>query len=482
MASVACMTSTSDSALNVLSGYIGTPQYNELPHVVKMAVQCCQRIVQEFHDRQVTRADFPRVEIVSLFRQTNEFAMLPTELQAAIRNWLVQLFEWGKQVDPVFVESPLPVTAPAGRISATFAGQSVTKQEIPGGIGDLSDKPVSPPHYQTPLVAKQDRPALLQRYIESEAFNYLSEAEKDKVRTLCTTGQNLGDAAMCAVDFKPTPVYTPGVPLVLWDPRPRICLDWARCDGGTWDMYVTVTHGIRFAPEVPVEQKVAEAKASMVYEETGEQSSEWSGVAPLVSEPLRGRAENVCMVDDFDVFGDPIMQQPALTEEQPTTEQRLISVLNSLFQADPGIIRALLDVRIPCGPALADQEFCLVCSSPPSDDKPGGYVVSGLGLLNGLLKALSIPGVAATYDTEDATKAITGFTTYKGEQTETSKPAAEYSADPIEAATERAQDDRYLRQEVLRARQDKDLEALDKDVANRFSFLDRSKVTEEASI
>lgn len=101
------MTSTSDSALNVLSGYIDTPHYNELPHVVKMAVQCCQRVMQELHLQLVTRADLPRVEIVSLFRQTNEFALLPTEVQSAIRNWLVQCLEWGKQVDPVCTEVPV---------------------------------------------------------------------------------------------------------------------------------------------------------------------------------------------------------------------------------------------------------------------------------------------------------------------------------------------------------------------------------------
>lgn len=286
------MTCSSDPALNVLSGYIDTPHYNELPHVVKMAVQCCQRVVQELRLQLVTRADLPRVEIVSLFRQTNEFALLPTEVQSTIRNWLVQCLEWGKQVGPVnvgdpvylpvFVEPPplVTVTTPADRIGAMFDGQSVTVQEIPWGNGDLTEKTNQPEAKKLTEPSDAAIAASLRGFIGSDVFLALHPKERQQVEYWLLSLES--DASDTIVDPKVCSVGMSSYTRVnrertrdgdiFFDRSPCLCID-RNVGVEPFDLYVTVTHGIRFASEVPVEQKVAEAKASVVYEETGEQSS-----------------------------------------------------------------------------------------------------------------------------------------------------------------------------------------------------------------
>lgn len=132
---------------------------------------------------------------------------------------------------------------------------------------------------------------LLRRFIHTEVFHGLCEAEKLQVEHWLKTLDGVEDIApdpkSCSVGLDSHSVVVRELCKggdIYWQKRPCLCLD-RTCGEAPYDMYVTVTHGIRFAPEVPVEQKVAEARASIVYEETGEQSSKRCGVVPLFSEP-----------------------------------------------------------------------------------------------------------------------------------------------------------------------------------------------------
>ena len=62
----------------------------------------------------------------------------------------------------------------------------------------------------------------------------------------------------------------------------------------------------------------------------------------------------------------------------PTIDET-IDYLNSLVEADPLAVRAVLCVRIPCNEALADHPSCIIGGGWPQ-----GYTVGVMGIINGI--------------------------------------------------------------------------------------------------
>ena len=64
-------------------------------------------------------------------------------------------------------------------------------------------------------------------------------------------------------------------------------------------------------------------------------------------------------------------------------------VRDTAFHKDPAAIHALMTNRVPCNQALADDKFIVVESNAPRGY--GGWTVSALGLINGVLSAAGLP-------------------------------------------------------------------------------------------
>ncbi len=87
----------------------------------------------------------------------------------------------------------------------------------------------------------------------------------------------------------------------------------------------------------------------------------------------------------------------------------VLEVLNSAFNADPSAIHALVENRVPCNAELADHPHIPVDTNLHSD------VVGVMGMINGILSALSVNRVAAMWSEPDAHGRckLLGFVGYK---------------------------------------------------------------------
>lgn len=85
--------------------------------------------------------------------------------------------------------------------------------------------------------------------------------------------------------------------------------------------------------------------------------------------------------------------------------EKVVGLLNELFNADPAAARALLACRVPCNQAIADHPAIVVAQ----DESGAGFTLGLVGLLNGLLPPRNPgdPAVAASYD--EATDELIGF-------------------------------------------------------------------------
>ncbi len=61
-----------------------------------------------------------------------------------------------------------------------------------------------------------------------------------------------------------------------------------------------------------------------------------------------------------------------------TTVDEAVVQLNTMLEADPRAMQALIQLRIPCNQALADHPTAQVGNDPE------GYTVGPLGIINGL--------------------------------------------------------------------------------------------------
>ena len=81
-------------------------------------------------------------------------------------------------------------------------------------------------------------------------------------------------------------------------------------------------------------------------------------------------------------------------DEMTSKIQSVIDSLNIAFEADPIAIRALLVNVVPCNDVLAAHST-VICNRLEE-----GYTVGCLGILNGVLGALSLPLVASKWSDE----------------------------------------------------------------------------------
>lgn len=81
-----------------------------------------------------------------------------------------------------------------------------------------------------------------------------------------------------------------------------------------------------------------------------------------------------------------------------TTVDEAIEVLNRIHGADPSVLPALINHRVPCNAALAADPTVQVGASP--DEPDGPYEVGLLGVVNGLFGVddQSWGFIAADYD------------------------------------------------------------------------------------
>lgn len=95
----------------------------------------------------------------------------------------------------------------------------------------------------------------------------------------------------------------------------------------------------------------------------------------------------------------------------PTALQSALNALNTAFEADPVAIHALIRNVVPCNQILADHPTVQVQESIV----PWKYEVSALGLLNGVIEAMTGGRVAAKFsDTpnEIGVHPLVGFCEY----------------------------------------------------------------------
>ena len=86
-----------------------------------------------------------------------------------------------------------------------------------------------------------------------------------------------------------------------------------------------------------------------------------------------------------------------------------LEVLNTAYQADPAAIHALICNRVPCNEALANHPDVTVSENLVVGE---GYVVSMLGVINGICSSLTGKLVAAVFSDEEQPRLL-GFAEYQ---------------------------------------------------------------------
>jgi len=101
------------------------------------------------------------------------------------------------------------------------------------------------------------------------------------------------------------------------------------------------------------------------------------------------------------------MWDPKVDERIAT--QVAVKVLNEAFEADPDAISSLFSTRVSCNSKLAVHRTIQVRAESPLPAGQGDFTIGTLGVINGILLALSIRpvAIAAWYDPE--TGALLGF-------------------------------------------------------------------------
>ena len=108
-------------------------------------------------------------------------------------------------------------------------------------------------------------------------------------------------------------------------------------------------------------------------------------------------------------------------EQQSELLDKAIATLNGACAEDRDAIHALICMRTPCNRAMADGPNVLVHQNPLVGQ--GSYTVGLLGVLNGVLKAIGLPPVAAEFEDPDKGPRFLGFCRYRPPDSE--KPAEE---------------------------------------------------------
>jgi len=96
---------------------------------------------------------------------------------------------------------------------------------------------------------------------------------------------------------------------------------------------------------------------------------------------------------------------------EKTQVELIVDMLNTAWANNPEAIHSLICNSIPCNDKLVDDPHIVVSKN----NIAGGYTVSALGLLNGVLSAASIEQIAIHWsDTKDETGGFKflGFTVY----------------------------------------------------------------------
>ena len=116
----------------------------------------------------------------------------------------------------------------------------------------------------------------------------------------------------------------------------------------------------------------------------------WNALAvinSLFAYGLRRPVDHGPIVATFSMLGDvPVLSEVSLAEiveEEPTTldmADHTIFILNNLLAVDPIVISQMMDFRLPCSQALADDPTIQVALR-----EDGTYAVCPLGIINGLL-------------------------------------------------------------------------------------------------
>jgi hypothetical protein len=101
----------------------------------------------------------------------------------------------------------------------------------------------------------------------------------------------------------------------------------------------------------------------------------------------------------------------------PSLTETAIKVLNEAFTADPSAMHAFMCNRVPCNKALAHHHTIPVqeLSHLLGTDEPT-YMVTALGLINGILAATGSPLLAVQFSDnadEFGISQIVGFQEYK---------------------------------------------------------------------
>jgi len=109
-------------------------------------------------------------------------------------------------------------------------------------------------------------------------------------------------------------------------------------------------------------------------------------------------------------------RQEADLEVEDATKQQIfdavIAYFESVRQRDPAAVSALLNVRIPCNRELANHPTCEIGVSKAFV----GYRLGVLGLINGLMRTMGLPEVAAQFDYVSGLPELTCFSKYKHQQ------------------------------------------------------------------
>lgn len=91
---------------------------------------------------------------------------------------------------------------------------------------------------------------------------------------------------------------------------------------------------------------------------------------------------------------------------------RILEALNSAFQADPAAVHCLCANRVPCNQTLADHPTVQVGAIPVWSD---AHQVGALGLLNGVIEALTGRRVATQWSDDKPQPKMLGFIEWSGD-------------------------------------------------------------------
>ncbi len=106
-----------------------------------------------------------------------------------------------------------------------------------------------------------------------------------------------------------------------------------------------------------------------------------------------------------------------LTLQQEEQFVAVLDLLQTAYDMDPVAMSAIFTSYVPCNEALANHPTIpiITVESHPDEGAPHEtYVVSPLGLLTGVMRALGLPEIAAVFNKNDE---LIGFSAYTPPET-----------------------------------------------------------------